>query len=72
MDLKLLTSSKIDTLEGKQAVFKGLSEGLEKYVVLFSEADIQWVQNNWETDLMPEGMTITVFAQWVLASSNDS
>jgi hypothetical protein len=59
MDLKLLTSSKIDTPERRKTVVKGLSDGLERYVNLFSEADAQWAKNNWETDIMPEGMTIT-------------
>lgn len=58
MDLNLLTGSPIDTQERKQVVVKDLSDALEKYVVLFPEADTQWVQNNWETDLMPDGMTI--------------
>ena len=26
---------------------------------LFSETDTKWAQDNWETDTMPEGMTIT-------------
>jgi hypothetical protein len=59
MDLKLLNSARINTPERKQAVVQGLTNALEAYVVLFSEEDIQWVRDHWESDVMPEGMTLT-------------
>jgi hypothetical protein len=67
MNLKHLTDSKIDTPERRQAAVKGLSDELERYVVLFPEADSQWVRTHWETDILPEGLTITDFrnASWL-------
>ena len=59
MELKLLNSARINTPERRQAVVQGLADALEGYVGLFSEPHTQWVQEHWETDLMPEGMTIT-------------
>jgi hypothetical protein len=67
MELKLLNSSRINTPERRQAVVEGLADALEGYVGLFSEAHTQWVQDHWETDLMPEAMTVTELrhASWL-------
>ncbi|MGM0669613.1 MAG: hypothetical protein ACQET1_07830 [Gemmatimonadota bacterium] len=59
MELSLLNRARINTQERRRAEVQGLEDALEAYAALFSEAHTQWVREHWETDLLPEGMTVT-------------